>query len=143
MRMTKAMKILLGAATAWPIVYMVGFSAIVFSAAMGAVMGGVNGGGSAPPTVGSMAPMFVLHAFTMLETLGLLVFYVVHAIKNDKLDQNTRLLWAVVIFVGNVLAMPIYYFLHVWPDHSEPASNPLQRMARRSAGDSTARATKP
>ncbi len=112
--MTTSSKILLGAATAWPIIYMFVFIVTIFSTMRGAF----NGGGFEEP---SLMPIFVLHMFTALETLVLLVFYVVHAIRNERLDQNTRLLWAILLFVGNMVAMPIYYIMNIWPTHAEPA----------------------
>ena len=57
--------------------------------------------------------IFPLHIFTMLEMFALLIVYVLRALKNERLDQNTRLLWAILLFVGNMLAFPIYYCLHI------------------------------
>jgi hypothetical protein len=107
-------KLLLGAATAWPVVYTLGFVAFVASSMMGIA----DGGGPIPS---SFSTLMGLHIFTMLELVCLLVFYIVHAMKNKRLDQDRRLLWAILLFVGNVIAMWIYYFCHVWPAHREQA----------------------
>jgi hypothetical protein len=76
----------------------------------------VRGGG--PPPMGlpvSFLIIFPLHALTMLASMGLLVVYVLHALQNNKLDQNTKHMWAILLFVGNFIAMPIYFYKCILP----------------------------
>lgn len=46
---------------------------------------------------------------------GLLAIYLIHVLQNDKLDKDTRLLWAILIFVGSMIAMPIYFYKYILP----------------------------
>jgi hypothetical protein len=91
--------------------------------------------GSAPaPESGfrTVFPVLILaHFCTMIIMIGLLVFYIVHVFKNPALAGDKRTLWAVVLFFGGIVAMPVYWFLYVWriPDVavSPPQAEPPRR----------------
>lgn len=53
-------------------------------------------------------------------TLGLLVTYILDTFRNDRVAKDMKALWAVVLFMGSIFAMPIYWYLYVWRD-SPPA----------------------
>lgn len=61
--------------------------------------------------------LFTLHLLTILETMGLLAFYITYIFKTDRIPQDKKALWAVVVFLGNMLAMPVFWYLYIW---SEP-----------------------
>jgi len=114
MRLTRGKKIALAVATAWPPLYVVLFMAVFVLTFIGFA---VTARDSAPPK-GIPTPflvIFPLHIFTMLLGFGLLVIYVLHALQNEKLDQHARQLWAILLFVGSFIAMPIYFFKHILP----------------------------
>lgn len=49
------------------------------------------------------------------KPLAILVgIYIGHVFKNPAIAADKRALWAVVLFFGNVIAMPVYWFLYVW-----------------------------
>ncbi len=64
-----------------------------------------------PPLIALILP---LHLFTMLAVMGLMVFYIVNVFRNDRVDKDKKALWAVVLFMGNMIAMPIYWYLYIW-----------------------------
>lgn len=103
MNRTKALA--LGALTLWPLAYV-----MLFLAAM-AYLAIFRGDGSMPPY---LALIFIVHLLTMGATLGLLVFYMVHLFRNEAVPQEQKALWAVVLFLGNVLSMPVYWYLYIW-----------------------------
>ena len=43
----------------------------------------------------------------MLWIMALTVFYMVNVFRNDRVDKDKKVLWAVVIFMGSIIAMPI------------------------------------
>ncbi len=63
--------------------------------------------------------MFRLHLGTMLLTFSLLIFYIVYLFRTSSVPQDKKALWAVVLFMGNMFAMPVFWFLYVWQD-SQP-----------------------
>jgi hypothetical protein len=116
--MQKPGKIVLGAATLWPFIYMFIFFGFILCSIL--FMRGEPSG--AFPV--SFAVIFVLHLFTMLLTMGLTIFFIVDVFRNARVDKDKKVLWAIVIFLGNMIAMPIYWYLYIW---KEPAiaGNPL------------------
>ena len=64
----------------------------------------------------------VAHLSTMLLSVALLVFYIVHLFKNEALTGDKRTLWAIVLFMGLFIAMPVYWFLYVWRPSSHLAA---------------------
>lgn len=106
MTLSRPMALLLGLLSAWPFVYFVGFMAAM------AVTLTSSGGPFGDPS--SFGVIFVLHLLTTVLSMGLLVFYVTHAFKTPRIAQDQRVLWLLVLFMGNMLAFPIYWYLHVW-----------------------------
>jgi hypothetical protein len=108
--MSQGKKILLGVLTIWPITYMVAF---VVAAACLVVL-------APPPATGGppvwFLVLFVFHALTMLVILGLLIIYVRHVFRTDHIAADKKALWAVVLFLGNVIAMPVYWYLYIWKE---------------------------
>ena len=51
----------------------------------------------------------LLHPSTMLIVMALMVFYIVNVFKNERVDKDQKVLWAVVLFMGNMIAMPVYW----------------------------------
>lgn len=112
--MTRNKAIILAAFTAWPLIYMVlffGFMLLMTSElVLDAELGGGTGG--EPPML--MLLIFPLHLLTILEMLALEVVYIVYLFRTDRVDQDKKALWAVVLFLGNMIAMPIFWYLHIW-----------------------------
>jgi len=111
--MQKPGKLFLAALTLWPLVYMVLFFAFIFSSILFRI---------GDPAQGGFPPAFVLlfaaHLLTMLTIMGLTIYYIVDVFRNQQVDKDKKILWAIVIFMGNMIAMPIYWYLYIW---KEPA----------------------
>ena len=120
--MKKPTKILLGLASLWPLVYIVFFFIFVLSSFF--FLSSSAGQGVGPPV--SFMVIFLLHLLTMLWIMALTVFYIVNVFRNERVDKDKKALWAVVLFMGNMIAMPIYWYLYIWKEPavslSEPAS---------------------
>ena len=54
----------------------------------------------------------------MALIVGLLVFYITHLFRTDSVANDKKALWAIVLFLGNVIAMVVYWFLYIWPSGS-------------------------
>jgi hypothetical protein len=120
--MSRGKAIALAILTAWPFLYMILFMCIMF----GTIISDCCGGGP-PSTLPSIFLIIIpLHLLTMLEMVALLVIYIVHVFKTDRVPQDKKALWAVVLFLGNMLAMPVYWYFYIWPAQVPPASEPRQ-----------------
>ena len=111
--MSKTIKLLLGLITLWPFTYVILFfltiaSLIFFSS-------GAEPGVGPPPAI---ALIFPLHLLTMLIIAALTVFYIVNVFRNDRVEKDKKVLWAVVLFMENVIAMPVYWYLYIWKEAS-------------------------
>jgi energy-coupling factor transporter transmembrane protein EcfT len=109
MKLGKPVKIIIGALTLWPILYMMGF--VVFFVVMFFTLPHM------PKDSGMPAPfviIFGLHLFTILFSFLLVAFYIYYLFKTDKIPQDKKALWAAVLFLGNIFAMPVFWYLYIW-----------------------------
>ena len=58
--------------------------------------------------------MFRLHIAAMLGIWVLIAAYIVYLFKTDHVPVEKRALWAVVLFLGNMVAMPFFWYFYVW-----------------------------
>ncbi|MCI0483002.1 MAG: hypothetical protein L0Y78_00270, partial [candidate division NC10 bacterium] len=114
--MNKAVKIILGAATLWPLVHLVLFLGFILSQFFL-----FSHKGSRPPAAieGWFYVLFALPLVTLLWIVALLIIYIVNVFRNDRVPQDKRARWAVTLFLGNMIAMPIYWYLYIWREPQE------------------------
>lgn len=118
MYIPKFVKLVVLVLTLWVPLYMLGFFALMTS-----------------PTLIAFDTLFALHAFTMLVEMVLLLFYVVHLFKTKHVEAGKKALWGISLFGGGPIAMPIYWFVHLWPD--SPWAMPENTVADRGLSDRT------
>lgn len=121
--MKRSTKILIGLATIWLPIYMVLFMMFILG------LMAFSGGDPADPPLGIFFPIgimfvFVVHFLTIMLSLGMTVYYIIHAIKNESLESNMKAMWAVLFFVGGIIAEPIYWYLYIWsaPEDGGPTN---------------------
>ena len=111
-RQNLAQKLLLGALTFWPPLYMLIFLAFFIRMFSSVILGSVT---EPPPLLTSAFPVVAaLHIGTILLGFSLLIIYIVDLFKTDRVAQQQKTLWAIVLFMGGMIAMPIYWVLYVW-----------------------------
>ncbi len=54
--------------------------------------------------------------FIMLWIFALMIIYITNIFKNDRIDKKRRTLWAVAIYLGHMIAMSVYWYLHNWQE---------------------------
>lgn len=107
--MSKGKSITLAIFTAWPLCYIIFF--ICFMIYMTFFF---SHHASGPPK--EFIILFSLHLFTMLEMLVLIAIYIVFLFKTDRIPQDKKALWAAVLFLGNIFAMPVFWYLYIWKE---------------------------
>lgn len=116
MTLTRGQVLAVGALTLWPAVYVVLFIASVFGLiAFAGVQAGTTPGadpGAALPV--GVVVLFAAHCLTLTLAVALVVFYVVHAARSPALDSQARVVWIVVLLLGGMLAMGVYWYLQLW-----------------------------
>jgi hypothetical protein len=109
--MTKSKALMLGGFTLWPIVYMFLFMGVMLSQVLMMDMGNRHYSGEMPTLIKIIFP---LHFLTMIWIFVLIAVYIIHIFKTEALPQDKKALWAVIIFCGNMIAMPVYWYLYIW-----------------------------
>ncbi len=97
-RPSRGTTILLGIVSVWPIVYMGLF-------------------------IAAMAYSFIVAGPPDPEGFGELFKYIVHAYRTDLVPADKKVLWVVILFFGNFIAIPVYWYLYMW----RPLKNPAPR----------------
>lgn len=114
MTLSRPVKLLVAALTVWPIVYILVFFAFAAMFILWAPLPGGSGTDSQPPA--AFLAFFAAHLGTMFLTFGLSAFYVIYLFKTDRVPQDKKALRAVVLLLGNVMTMPVFFYLYIWPD---------------------------
>lgn len=107
-RPSRATTVLIGVLTVWPIVYMIlffGFIAFSFTSAR-------SGNDSAFPAL--FAYILPLHLLTILLMFALMAVYIVHAYRSDRIPNDRRILWVIILIFGGLIAFPVYWYLYLW-----------------------------
>jgi hypothetical protein len=115
MKLGTPTKLLLIVVTVLPIVYMALFLASIPSAFK-------TPSGGFP--VEHFGVFISIHIGLMLLTLALLVFYIVFLFKTDAVRTDMKALWAVILFFGSPIAMPIFWYLYIWREPAQPEPTP-------------------
>jgi type VI protein secretion system component VasK len=58
--------------------------------------------------------LFVLHISTIALIFALIASYVVYLFRTNHVPKDRKALWAVVLFMGGIFAMPVFWFIYVW-----------------------------
>jgi hypothetical protein len=114
-KMTKGKAITLGIFSIWPFLYMILFMGSIFIIMASAFAG--HPSGNEPPAI--MMVILPLHLFTMFLIFALIAFYLFYLFKTDVVPQDKKALWAVVLFLGNMVSMPIFWYLYIWKNLQE------------------------
>lgn len=100
----------LAAATVWPFLYALAFMGLWFAA----MFNGFRPGDDIP---GWVLPVVAVHLVTMLLGFAVLAVYLVDLFRNPELagDQNTRLVWVILIVFVGAPAMLVYWWKYLLP----------------------------
>jgi hypothetical protein len=118
LKLSKRSVVLVGLLTLLPLAYMVFFFVWIFVSFFADFATSSHGKSPVPD---AFAYILVLHLGAMLLTVGLTIFYIVHLFKSTVVPNDQKALWAVVLFLGNMIAMPIYWYLQMWREVSPRA----------------------
>lgn len=123
MTLSKPVKLLVGISTIWYAIYLlltIGGFAILFGYVFVAFL---IGGESVDDLralllqILSLEIMLPIHFCSLLLEVGLLIFYLVHTIKNTKASDSMRIVLGLGHLFLPFIAMPIYYYLYLWRDN--------------------------
>jgi magnesium-transporting ATPase (P-type) len=58
--------------------------------------------------------MFRVHLVAMALICSLIASYIVYLFRTEHVPKDQKALWAIVLLVAGVFAMPVFWFIHVW-----------------------------
>jgi hypothetical protein len=115
--MTKPAKIALAVASIWPFIWVLIFFLFIFGTMFFMSSNAEHDGHRGMPL--AFILFFAGHFFTMLWMFALTTFYIVYLFRTDRIAQDKKALWAIVLFFGNIIAFPVFWYLYIW---KEPAA---------------------
>lgn len=123
--MSRRLRWLLGLATAWPLAYLTLFLPQLLEVMH--FLAGRRSGGPAFPDTPALVFAFALHTVTMVVVAALVVAYVAHLSKNARIPEEQKLPWVLLLVLGSVLVMPVYFALHVARPDARATVEPRDR----------------
>lgn len=120
--MNKPAKITLGVLSVIPLVWFLLFFLVFFGLFFWLLDQEAKPGatpGNRPPA--PVIFLFVGHAATILFMFALTAFYIVYLFRTPRVAQDKKALWAVVLFLGNAFAFPVFWYLYIWREPSPAA----------------------
>ena len=64
----------------------------------------------------TFGPVFILGIIMGLLSLGLLVFFIMHLVRNKTMDGTERVIWVLVFLFAGIVGYPIYWYMRVWKE---------------------------
>ncbi len=139
LKLSKPIKVLVGVGTAWLILYPLLFIVVWFTMFRGFMSLGEEAG--PPAFITSLFPAILpLHCLTIIIQFALMAFYLFHVIKNNAGSDVLRVILGIGVFFMPYVAMPIYFFLYIWPqqpprwasaEESRPTSGVVSESRKR------------
>jgi len=108
----RAVRLLLGFLSFVPLAVMVA----ILGSALASAAGGRGAGLLADD---SDAAFFLLLALCMglgLLSVALLIYFVLFIFRSERVKAEHKALWAIVLFMGNAIGFPIFWFIYFWRD---------------------------
>jgi hypothetical protein len=118
MTLSKPVKIAIAIASLLPIIYMIFF----FGFIMYMMFSTVNNPDGNKEVFDFMPVLFAMHFAVIFLMFGLMAFYMIYLFKSDRVPQDKKVLWAIFLFMGNFIAMPIFWYFYIWPESVKNAS---------------------
>lgn len=110
--MSKSGKLVVGIITIWPLIYIV----IIFSIFLLSIPNIFSN--SDPSSLNLIIPSTtVIHFITFFLMIGLLIGYIRHVYRNNKVAPGDRLAWAAILILGSVISQFIYWYIYIWKNN--------------------------
>ncbi|WP_336517883.1 hypothetical protein [Pollutibacter soli] len=113
--MTKGNKIILGIFTFLPFIFICFYFLSVVLMVRDAIISDIRG--DEFPVVGDVLSVVITALALGLLSVGLLVYYIIHALNNMEMETNEKLMWVVAFVLINIVAFPVYWYLRIWKRH--------------------------
>lgn len=59
-------------------------------------------------------PIIIYAIMMALLSIFLLVFFIMHLVRNKKIESTERIIWILVFLFAGMIGYPIYWYMRVW-----------------------------
>jgi len=63
--------------------------------------------------IAGMAAAIVLAG---LFSLGVLIYFIIHAINNKIIDSTERIIWVLIFIFAGTIGFPVYWYMRIWKE---------------------------
>jgi hypothetical protein len=67
-------------------------------------------------------PLSIFGFISMASYPIILVVDIIHIYKSKRVSKEQKNLWAALIFFGNILVFPVYWYLYVWREPKQSSA---------------------
>ncbi len=64
----------------------------------------------------TLGPFLVIILLAIVLHIGLLIYFIIHAINNTRVKNEERIIWILVFLFASSIGFPIYWGIRIWPD---------------------------
>ena len=111
--MSKTAKVILGIITILPFIFFAIYLSYIFQFVREVVLFHRT---TPEDVFFQMWPAFIYIGLLVVDKIGLLVYYIIHAVNNKQIDSTERIVWVLVFIFFFFFGYPIYWYLRIWKD---------------------------
>lgn len=122
--MTRSKKVFIGILAFLPLVAAAIFLVYFFTTFFPDIIRMEHEHGDIPPEFffGNMVGFIASIIILLFVQLGLMIYFIVHAINNKRVKNEERIIWVLLFIIVHSIAFPIYRGIRIWPEE-KPESN--------------------
>jgi NADH:ubiquinone oxidoreductase subunit 6 (subunit J) len=114
--MKKSTKIWLGILTFLPMFLIFAYIFYIFTAFIPTAMRLEDSHQEVPMELfQSISVMILFIVLAIIIKMGIMIYYIVHASNNPKNENNTKIMWIVLLVLVGTISSIVYYFLEILP----------------------------
>src|SRR4249920_1563257 len=113
--MSRSSKIILGILSFLPFLLLIFYMGAVFNFVLEMIQ--ISHQSEKPDAVfmwTRMAGVFIWAIVLGILTLGLKIYYIIHAINNKLIDQTEKIVWVLVFIFFGIVGYPAYWISRIW-----------------------------
>ncbi|MEO5681322.1 MAG: hypothetical protein ABIQ88_01710 [Chitinophagaceae bacterium] len=112
--MSKSRKMLLGILSFLPIVLLLVYIVTFFSFFLTIFRHAQQDNVLPPLIMENIIWMVLLSILMALCSLGLLIYFIIHAVNNKVIDSTERIIWILVFIFAGMAGFPVYWYMRIW-----------------------------
>ena len=64
----------------------------------------------------TISPMIIWAMVLSVVSLGMLIYFIIHLVKNKEMDGTEKAVWILALILGGIICYPIYWYMKIWKD---------------------------